>query len=128
MNTPTKKKGLIAVQRGQARTETHSSKNRNGTPIMTLNADTRSKHHRSRRTFWAITAIVTALVVVLTAQPLVTDLAIFTTALVVTRLSVVDRRRARRAAHRASVRARLAQREALEVANATHRALVEAVA
>lgn len=65
------------------------------------------------RITWTVIAVITALVVTLAANPLITDVAIWGAAVIVTRLAVVDRRRARRAAHRAT-------REALVVANSSH--------
>ena len=81
-------------------------------------ADSRSKHLRGRRMFWWTAAVLVALAVVLAGNALLTDAAVWLTFAVVARLEVVDRRRVRRAAHRAALRDRMAMREAIVVGNA----------
>jgi len=82
----------------------------------------------SRAIVWTVLAVLAAFVVVLAANPLVTDCTIWVAAVIVTRLAVVDRRRARRAAHRAAVREAAAIDEALAIANAAHVAAPAAAA
>lgn len=86
--------------------------------IIASRTDNRPLHLRTRRTAWWGIAVLAALVVVIAANPLVTDAAVWLAFAAATRVAVVDRRRTRRAAHRAEVWQRIATAEAVEIGNA----------
>lgn len=118
----TKRKGLSALPRVQADTENQTITK--GTSPMTVQSitDTRTArlatYRQQRRAAWWTIAVIGALVVVLANSPVVTVLIVWAAFVVATRLTVVERRRVRRAAHRAELWQRIATVEAVEVANA----------
>lgn len=93
--------------------------NRNMNTVQ-LRTDARATHLRRRRIAWWTIAVLTALVVVLAASPTVTDVALWLGASLYARVEVVDRRRARRAAHRAVLLEEHAIRQAVALANVAH--------
>lgn len=113
----TNRSALAELQLVEGDTENQTVRKGTSIAMLAHTQDSRPARLHARHVAWWALAVLAALAVVIAANPLVTDAILWTGFALATRLAVVDRRRARRAAHRAAVWHATATLEAVEVAN-----------